>query len=97
MNSLECTNLSVAVNHRILVRHLDIAIKAGEFVCLLGPNGVGKTLTLHTLAGLRRADAGDILLDGVSIRELERPAIARQLGLLEEEADVSHVPMAWRE
>jgi len=82
MNSLECTNLTVAVNGRLLVRNLTISITAGNFVGLLGPNGVGKTLTLHTLAGLRSPESGKILLNGIPITDLERPAIAKELGLL---------------
>ena len=43
---------------RTLVRGLDLQIEAGQFWCLLGPNGVGKTQLLHTLAGARPPASG---------------------------------------
>jgi putative ABC transport system ATP-binding protein len=42
-------------------------IAAGEQMVLLGPSGCGKTTLLHVIAGISRADAGRILLDGVDV------------------------------
>ena len=56
--------LDVAVNGRMLVRALEFEARGGEFVAVLGRNGVGKTLTLHTLAGLRAPSSGQVSLDG---------------------------------
>lgn len=80
--SLECEGLTVAVGSRTLVEQLDLACRPGDFVCVLGRNGVGKTLSLHTLAGLKPPDSGVVRLHGDSLHELERPVIARRLGLL---------------
>jgi len=80
--TLECENLTIAVGSRTLVENLDLACSAGDFVCVLGPNGVGKTLSLHTLAGLRDPQNGLVRLHGDRLDELERPVIARRLGLL---------------
>jgi len=79
---LACTNLSVAVAGRELVRNLHLDIAPGAFVCVLGTNGVGKTLTLHTLAGLRPPANGEIRLGNDRLTELPRLEIARRLGLL---------------
>jgi NitT/TauT family transport system ATP-binding protein len=46
------------------LQDLDFHAAAGEFVCLLGPSGCGKTTALNIIAGLERADRGDVLLDG---------------------------------
>ena len=54
----------------------------GELVAILGRNGSGKTLTLHTLAGLKPAARGTVRLDGQSLDRLTRRAIARRMGLL---------------
>lgn len=43
---------------------VDIDVGKGEFVCLLGPSGSGKSTTLDIMAGLTRADQGEILLEG---------------------------------
>ena len=51
---------SVAVVHR----SLDFTLRAGELVCLLGGNGVGKSTLLRTLAGVQPALAGELELQG---------------------------------
>jgi iron complex transport system ATP-binding protein len=79
---LECQDLSVSVAGNSLVERLTIDIPCGSFVCILGTNGVGKTLTLHTLAGLRRATAGSIRLCNDPLETLNRKEISRRLGLL---------------
>ncbi|BCG86979.1 ABC transporter ATP-binding protein [Mesorhizobium sp. 113-3-9] len=59
---------------------LDIA--AGEVVCVLGPNGVGKSTLLRCLAGLSAPSTGSVLLEGQPIASLSRAAIARLLALV---------------
>lgn len=49
---------------------VDIMLRLGEMVMLLGPSGSGKSTLLHTLAGLERPDYGEILADDVSIYTL---------------------------
>ena len=78
---LQCSNLNIRVGERLLVRELELDIPPGAFVCLLGTNGVGKTLTLHTLAGLRPAD-GTIRICGDPLQQLSRREMAARLGLL---------------
>ena len=43
---------------------IDLAVEAGEFVCLVGPSGCGKSTFLRIVAGLEEPDAGQILFDG---------------------------------
>jgi iron complex transport system ATP-binding protein len=61
---------------------LDFALLPGQCWGLLGPNGAGKTTLLHTMAGLRRPRAGQVLLDGVGLHSLPRRRIAQRLGLV---------------
>lgn len=79
---LQVSALTIAAASRTLVRDLSFTLAPGDLLCLLGPNGVGKTLTLYSLAGLRPPDAGSVALDGQDIRHLKRQAIARRLGLM---------------
>ena len=79
---LACSGLEVAVAGRSLVDSLAFEARPGRFVALLGRNGAGKTLTLHTLAGLRAARAGQVLLDGRPIGDWSPAARARRLALL---------------
>ncbi|MFJ6644401.1 ABC transporter ATP-binding protein [Streptomyces sp. NPDC091290] len=50
---------------------LDLDVREGEFFCLLGPSGAGKTTTLKTVAGLELPDAGTVELDGRDQRGVE--------------------------
>lgn len=82
MTRLAARALDVAVAGRTLVRGLTLELAPGEFVCVLGENGAGKTLTLHTLAGLRAPAAGELTLDDRPLADWPRRARARRLGLL---------------
>ncbi len=80
--TLSCHQLSVTVPGRTLVSDLTIDVKPGEFLALLGPNGVGKSLTLHTLAGIRPTQSGAVRLDGEDIGDIDRRQIATRMALL---------------
>ena len=58
-----------------IVHGVDFEVGRGEFVCMLGANGCGKTTTLKTVLGLIKPSAGSIEMDGVStihMREADR-------------------------
>lgn len=80
--ALGAQTLSVAVAERVLVRDLTFSIASGSITCLLGCNGAGKTLTLHTLSGLRAPDAGTVLAHGRELAAWPRKQLACELGLL---------------
>jgi iron complex transport system ATP-binding protein len=79
---LRCEGLTVTVPNRRLIEALDMDAAAGEILAILGPNGVGKSLLLNTLAGLRGDSNGRIELGGAPLGELSRQRIARRLALL---------------
>ena len=81
-SSLACTQLTVEVAARVLVRDLNLSIASGTVTAVLGCNGAGKTLTLHTLAGLRAPARGAVTLDGEMLANWPRRLLARKLGLL---------------
>jgi len=81
-NGLRCLDLSIEVPGRMLVNALRMEVEAGEFVAVLGPNGVGKSLALHALAGIRAMQGGHIELDGSDIGSLPRQQVALRLALL---------------
>lgn len=63
-----------------VLNNLHLAVKQGEFVSLLGPSGCGKTTLLRLIAGLLKANAGHITLDGRSLTKL--PAHRRNIGVV---------------
>ena len=84
---LDVTDLSVSVPGRRLVDSLGFNASPGEIIAVLGRNGSGKSLTLHTLAGLRAPDSGAVLLQGMNIAQHKRQAAARLLALLPQVID----------
>jgi iron complex transport system ATP-binding protein len=84
---IACAHLTVEVAARTLVRGLNLDIRGGTITCVLGCNGAGKTLTLHTLAGLRAPAAGEATLDGLALGRWPRRALARRVGLLTQTTD----------
>jgi branched-chain amino acid transport system ATP-binding protein len=60
---LEARRLSAGYGARAVIHELDLVVRPGEVVALLGANGAGKTTTLLTLAGELPALAGDVLMD----------------------------------
>jgi len=91
---LAARQVTVRVGARELVNELSLHFAAGELVAILGCNGSGKTLTLHTLAGLRPPDDGEVHLDGVPFEQLSRRAVALRLGLLAQDLEDAFVTTA---
>ncbi len=61
---METKKLSVGYlskgNNNILFENLDLSLRAGELVCFMGPNGIGKSTLMRTLAGLQKPLRGTI-------------------------------------
>jgi branched-chain amino acid transport system ATP-binding protein len=77
---LEVASLSKSFGGLMAVNMLDLTVRSGEIVGLLGPNGSGKTTALNLVSGVLRSDAGTIRLAGLDIAGKPTHRIAR-LGL----------------
>lgn len=64
----------------VAVEALDLDVKDGEFVVLLGPTGAGKTTTLRLIAGLEQPDAGRIAIAGADVTA--SPPAARDIAMV---------------
>ena len=60
----------------VVLDQVDLTVKRGETVALLGPSGVGKSVLLKHIIGLIRPDSGDVLVDGLSVPNLKRKQLA---------------------
>jgi iron complex transport system ATP-binding protein len=85
--AVSCHDLTIRVPGRTLVDALELDVASGDFLAVLGQNGAGKTLTMHTIAGLLAADTGRIELHGRPLDSLKRQQIARSLALLPQYID----------
>ena len=50
------------------LRHIDLRVHRREFVCVIGPSGCGKSTLIRILAGLEKASAGEVLVDGAPVK-----------------------------
>lgn len=76
-NSIELRGVSFAYGSKEVLHGIDMVIPKGKTVALLGASGSGKTTLSQVILGLYAVNQGDILIDGISIREIS-------LGLLRE-------------
>jgi ABC-type multidrug transport system fused ATPase/permease subunit len=78
---LESVRFSYSPDRPVL-SGFDLAVAAGEAVCLFGPSGAGKSTVLHLLLRLYDVDAGRVLIDGVDVRALSVVELRRQLAFV---------------
>jgi iron complex transport system ATP-binding protein len=72
---IELRDVALQIGGHPLLTGINARIGTGEFVAVLGPNGVGKTTLLRSIAGLHKPSAGTIFIDGIAnadLRPLER-------------------------
>ena len=81
---LKTSGVSAGYGDVQVLHEVDITVKAGEIVCLIGSNGAGKTTLLRTLSGMAKAVAGDITFAGQSLLGLSAQEIVRR--------GIAHVP-----
>lgn len=70
---------------RSLIEHLDIDVEAGQKVAIVGPTGAGKSTMINLLMRFYDVTAGQIVLDGVPIRQYSREDLRRQIGMVLQE------------
>jgi iron complex transport system ATP-binding protein len=73
---------------RVVLRGVDLALRAGDLVALLGANGSGKTTLLRLLSGALAPDAGEVRFDARPIGEWRRDALARRVAVLPQQLDL---------
>ena len=66
---LEIKNLTKIYGEKHAVDNLSLKINPGEIYGFIGHNGAGKTTTLKSIAGILQFEEGDILIDGISIKD----------------------------
>ncbi|HEY2074213.1 MAG TPA: ABC transporter ATP-binding protein [Gaiellaceae bacterium] len=74
---LEARGIRTGYGRLPVVFNVDLEVKEGEIVALLGANGAGKTTTLRALSGMLPLMSGDVCLDGKSLKGTRADAIAR--------------------
>ena len=88
---LTTQQLCISAGKRSLINGLNWSVNRGEFWCVLGKNGAGKTSLLRTLAGAATPTQGSVLLSDQNTDELDALTLSRLRGLmLQSYSDVFH-------
>lgn len=72
-------DLCVSLNHKSILKEIDLTVRKGDFLGLIGPNGSGKTTLLKTISKLIPFDQGEIIVANKEISAYNHKAMARQL------------------
>ena len=85
---LEARQISVNYDAREAVADVSLRAEAGKMIAIIGPNGAGKSTVLRALNGSVRVNRGEVLLDERRIDSYARRAVARQIAVVAQEADL---------
>ena len=95
MNQIVITDLAIGYKQQVVAQHLSACLQGGRLTALIGPNGMGKSTLLRTLAGMQPALAGTVTLsDGTTERRLDslsKHEVSRWIGVvLTDRVDVAN-------
>src|SRR2546425_8141707 len=78
MSFVELANVTRRYNREVTaLDHVDLEIRAGEWVAVMGPSGSGKTTLMNLLGGLDIPEEGRVIVDGLDLTRLARPDLIR--------------------
>ena len=74
---IEFINLKKSFGSQVVLSGVDLLVKEGETLALLGPSGTGKSVLLKHAIGLLEPDDGDVIVDGISVTNASRDELAQ--------------------
>ncbi len=77
---LDINGMRFKYNGRPVLDGVTFAVRPGEVVAILGPNGVGKTTLLRCINGILKPSGGSVLVEGENILKLDTMGVARRIG-----------------
>ena len=84
MAYVEIQSITKSFDEKKVLNQVSFEIMKGECFGLLGPNGAGKSTLIDIITGLKKTDQGDVLIDGMSIKE-DALTIRQKLGVVPQE------------
>lgn len=71
--------------HNYVLRNISLNIRAGEYVALVGSSGVGKTTLCSLIPRFYEINAGEILIDGINIRDISLRSLRQNIGIVQQD------------
>ena len=78
--AIEMRGITKAFGHTVANKNINLSLRKGEILALLGENGSGKTTLMNMLSGIYSPDAGEILMDGQPVK-ITSPEDSKRLGI----------------
>ena len=83
--SFRYENSDAADRSEKVISHLSLHVPQGKTLALVGPSGGGKTTLCHLIPRFYEPDSGHITIDGIDIRQMERIALRKNIGMVAQE------------
>ena len=80
MMELTIRDAACGYEGKAILNHVSLCLRQGEIVCILGPNGIGKTTIFRSVLGFLKLIEGEILLDGVPKEQISHKEFAKAVG-----------------
>jgi len=90
MTGLEIKGLNFSYFNKPILVDINLSIKPGEMVGLLGPNGSGKTTLIKLASGILHPKQGEVKINGSLLNHMNRKAIARRLAVVPQQFTVPY-------
>lgn len=81
-NLLDVKGISFSYDDETIFSDICFSINKGDVLCILGPNGTGKTTLIKCLNGLHDIDSGEILINGENMKKLSFKQISKHIGYI---------------
>lgn len=85
-HSIEFRNVSFAYEKEFVLRDINLTIEKGKTIALVGPSGGGKSTLADLVPRFYDPSVGDVLLDGVPLRNYELESLRKQMGVVTQES-----------
>lgn len=79
---LRLDHLGVGYHRHTVLSGIDSGIRHGDFVCLMGPNGIGKSTLIRTIAGLQKPLSGKVVINGQALTAMSQTELAKAISLV---------------
>ena len=74
---IKVTQIKKSYHNLQVLKGIDLEIKKGEIVCLVGASGAGKSTLLHIMGTLDKPDSGEVLINGENVLMLQDQDLSR--------------------
>ena len=85
---IEFKNVSLVINDNKVLDNISFVINAGESLGVIGSTGSGKSMIVYLLLGLFEATSGEILIDGINIKEINKRYLREKISAIMQDSEL---------